>query len=142
MVCLLSRDGKSVPVIKDLYYPLGLSIDDQGNLWVGTAEVGQQPGILGDLRSSKILKFSQEGRLLETIDFTEFSPGEITFFDVDKYGNLYVPFGDILIVRYSNGNFEGIEGGFQELRGAKVFSDGYLYFVDSRKSGLYRVKID
>jgi sugar lactone lactonase YvrE len=142
MVCLLSRDGKSVPVIKDLYYPLGLSIDDQGNLWVGTAEAGQQPGNFGDMRSRKILKFSQEGRLLETIDFTEFSPVEITFFDVDKYGNLYVPLGDILIVRLSNGNFEGIEGGFKELRGAKVFSDGYLYFVDARNSGLYRVRIE
>jgi sugar lactone lactonase YvrE len=142
MVCLLSRDGKSVPVIKDLNYPLGLSIDDQGNFWVGTAEAGQEPGSLGEMPSRKILKFSREGRLLETIDFTEFSPGEITFFDVDKHGKLYVPFRDILIVRDSDGDFEAVEGEFKQLRGAKVFTDGYLYFVDTPNSALYRIKTE
>ncbi|MBA7626249.1 Virginiamycin B lyase [subsurface metagenome] len=143
-VNLLKKNGQSVIIIDDLYYPLGLAVDDQGNFWVGTAEKGAstEPGPLGEVSSTSILKFGSRGILLETIDFPGWEHVDITFFDVDAARNLYVPIGDTLLRRDTKGKVDIIAESFSHLRGAKVFSDGYLYFVDYGNPALYRIKIE
>ncbi|MCX7030863.1 MAG: hypothetical protein NTU62_12210, partial [Spirochaetes bacterium] len=63
------------------------------------------------------------------------------FFDVDSSGNLYVPTRDSILRRDAGGRIEVLADGFTQLRGAKVCSDGYLYFVDYGNPALYRIRI-
>ena len=141
-VNLLKKSGRSIAIIENLYFPLGLVIDEEDNFWVGTAEKGASSRTLGEVPSSRILKYDRRGNLLETIDFRDWGQVDITFFDVDKGGNLYVPMGNTLIRRNYNGSVEVMAQEFRHIRGAKVFSNGYLYFVDYGNPALYRLKIE
>ena len=143
-VNLLSASGRSTVVVENLWFPLGLVVDDTGNIWVGTADKQGElrPDTLGEMPSTRIAKFDRKGRLLETIGFPEWEGAEITFFDVDSSGNLYVPIGDTMLRRDAGGRIEVLAEGFTHLRGAKVCSDGYLYFVDYGNPALYRIKVE
>jgi sugar lactone lactonase YvrE len=142
-VCRLSPQGQSTVVVGDLLYPLGLVVDDAGSIWVGLADKRRQvkPGPLGEVSSTLIAKYDAGGHLLETIRFPEWMDVDITFFDVDSSGNLYVPTRDRILRRDADGRIEVLAEGFTHLRGAKVCSDGYLYFVDYENPALYRIRV-
>jgi sugar lactone lactonase YvrE len=139
----LSPQGQSSVIVGNLPFPLGLVVDDSGNIWVGIADSRGQvkPGQLGEVSSTVIAKFDRAGHLLETIRFPESMGIDITFFDVDGSGNLYVPTHGSILRRDPRGKIEVLAEGFNQLRGAKVCSDGYLYFVDYGNPALYRIRI-
>jgi sugar lactone lactonase YvrE len=142
-VNLLSPSGRSSVVIADLFYPLGLVVDDSGTIWVGMADrrTDVKPGILGERYSTLIARYDGKGTLQETIDFAKWEGAGITFFDVDRSGNLYVPIGRAVLRRDARGAIEVMGDGFANVRGAKVCSDGYLYVTDYSNPALYRIRI-
>lgn len=136
-VFLLTENGKSIPVVEDLYYPVGLDVDSRGNIWVTSGEEGMDVGSLDEVFSNRILRFS-EGKTEEVLNLGE--GHAFTFFDVDNAGNLYLPDNDRLLLRTPDGELTEIATGFKHLRGATIAKDGSIYLTDYEASALYRLK--
>ena len=136
-VFLLTENGKSIPVVEDLYYPVGVDVDFEGNIWVTSGEEGMDVGTLDEVFSNRILKFS-DGKIEEILALGE--GHAFTFFDVDKEGNLYLPDNDKLLLRSPDGKLTELATGFKHLRGATIAKDGSIYLTDYAASALYRLK--
>jgi len=136
-VFLLTENGKSIPVVEDLYYPVGVDVDSEGNIWVTSGEEGMDVGTLDEVFSNRILKFS-DGKIEEILALGE--GHAFTFFDVDKEGNLYLPDYDKLLLRSPDGKLTELATGFKQLRGATIAKDGSIYLTDYGVSALYRLK--
>ena len=133
----MTENGKSIPVVEDLYYPVGVDVDSEGNIWVTSGEEGMDVGSLDEVFSNRILKFS-DGKIEEILTLGE--GHAFTFFDVDKEGNLYLPDNDKLLLRSPDGKLTELATGFEHLRGATIAKDGSIYLTDCAASALYRLK--
>jgi sugar lactone lactonase YvrE len=142
MVCRLGDDGTSVPLLSGLNHPLGLAVDDAGELWVGVAAPGAvgDPDNLDEVISTRIIRFAPGQSPQEAFRLDDHRWPAITFFDIDGEGNLYVPVGARLLVRAPDGRVETIAVGFECLRGARVTRDGRVLLTDEDAGALYRLQ--
>jgi len=136
----LRPDESSVTVHKNIPHPVGLAVDNLGRIWVGAAEPGGGTGTLGEVFNTRILRFSPGGKVEEVVHLDDGRHHALTFFDVDRDGNLYLPDGDRLLLRKVTGEIRTIAEGFHCLRGACVCGDHSIVVTDYGLSALYRLR--
>jgi sugar lactone lactonase YvrE len=134
----LGKNGLSVTIVAGLSFPVGVVVGRDDAIYVATA----LPGTKGDPRSlnepfrGSIIKYTKGSGIKEVYR----TDSNLSFFDVDLNGNLYIPDGNRLVVRYVDGRIETIANGFQWVRDAKIAKDGSIYVTDYSASALYRLK--
>jgi hypothetical protein len=146
----LESRGPPTEIISNIPYPVGLVVDGNNHFWVGAAEPNAKPNpnTMNDVLSTRLLHFDSKGKFIGEVINTnkgQFKGGnyEFTFFDVDTWGeNIYLPMRNMIFrLDQKGGIINYHEGDYTALRGAKIFSDGYVYFVDYWASALYRIKM-
>jgi hypothetical protein len=138
MVYALTDEGESISIADGIPHPIGLVVDSENNFWVGaTAEDVQCDPLSVDDEcfNTRILHF-REGEVPEEVLAIDVG---ITFFDADEERNLYIPAGNRLLLRTSDGEIEEIAEGFNCIRAARVARDGRIYISDYGAGALYRL---
>jgi DNA-binding beta-propeller fold protein YncE len=120
----------------NLPHPVGLVLGADGYFYAALAEriTPFNRDSLQKIPRTRIVKCSAEGNV-ETL--ASFPDKDISFFDMDDNGNIYLPLGTELLRITPEGEQEILASGFGYIRDAALMGDGSVVITDYLHSAVY-----